>query len=78
VTPAGPSSSMNAFVQFTERFGNMISRILLTVLYYGLLGPFAVFYRLFADPLHLRKRRDGNWTAWTTHNDTLPAARKQD
>lgn len=69
---------MNALVQFTERFGNMLSRILLTVLYYGLLGPFAVFYRLVADPLHLRKQRDGNWTAWVSHNDTLSAARKQD
>ena len=69
---------MNALIQFTERFGSMLSRILLTVLYFGLLGPFAIFYRLVADPLHVRRRRDGNWTAWTPTNETLAAARKQD
>ena len=69
---------MQALIQFTERFGSMLSRILLTVLYFVLLGPFAIVYRIFADPLHIRRRKDGNWTAWMTKNDTLKAARKQD
>jgi hypothetical protein len=69
---------MNALIQFTERFGSMLSRILLTVLYFVLLGPFAVFYRLVADPLHLRKRPRGNWSEWVPTNETLVAARKQD
>ena len=69
---------MNALIQFTERFGSMLSRILLTVLYFVLLGPFAIFYRLFADPLHVRRRapratgRPGRST-----NDTLQAARAE-
>lgn len=69
---------MKALVQFSERFGHMLSRVLLTLLYYLVLGPFALLYRLFADPLHVRRRKNGNWTRWTTHNDTLPLARKQD
>jgi hypothetical protein len=56
----------------------MLSRALLLVLYFLLLGPFAIFYRLVADPLHLKKRRQGNWTPWTSRNDTLAAGRKQD
>ena len=67
-----------AFLQSTERFGNMLSRTLLTLLYFGLLGPFAILYRLIADPLHIKKQRGGNWTAWQSQNDTLKAARKQD
>jgi hypothetical protein len=67
-----------AFLQLSERFGNMLSRGLLTLLYIVLLGPFALLYRLVADPLHLRRRRGGNWTAWTTRNDTLATARRQD
>ena len=67
-----------ALLRASERFGSLLSRILLTVLYFGVLGPFALVYRLFADPLHLRRRKDGNWTAWTTHNDTLALARRQD
>jgi hypothetical protein len=67
-----------AFIEFSERFGNMLSRALLTVLYFALLGPFALVYRLVADPLHLRRRKRGNWTPWTASNDTLRAARRQD
>lgn len=67
-----------ALLEFSERFGSMLSRILLTVLYFGVLGPFAVVYRLVADPLHLRRRKHGNWTAWKTKNDTLTLARRQD
>jgi len=68
---------MKALVEFSERFGNMLSRLLLTLLYYLVLGPFALVYRWVADPLHLR-RRQGNWTPWDHRNDTLRAARKQD
>ena len=69
---------MKALLVVSERFGNMLSRALLTVLYFGLLGPFAVLYRLVADPLHTRPRPRGNWTAWEPRNDTLAAARRQD
>ena len=69
---------MKRLIQFTERFGSMLSRILLTVLYYVVLGPFAILYQRLADPLHMRPRRRGNWTAWDHHNDNLRAARRQD
>ena len=61
----------NVLLQASERFGHMLSRTLLTVLYYGVLGPFAVVYRVVADPLHLRRRAAGNWSPWTGRNDTL-------
>jgi hypothetical protein len=67
---------MKALLHFTERFGSMLSRLLLTVLYFGLLGPFALLYRLFADPLRLRPR-ESNWVAWKRTNETLRAARRQ-
>ena len=69
---------MKGLIEFSERFGSMLSRILLTVLYYAALGPFAIFYQIAADPLHLRRRPGGNWTPWQSSNDTLPAARRQD
>lgn len=67
-----------ALLRFSERFGQMLSRTLLTVLYFALLGPFALLYQLVADPLHLRRQRAGNWTGWTGNNDTLARARRQD
>jgi hypothetical protein len=67
---------MQGLIRFTERFGSMLSRLLLTVLYFALLGPFALLYRLFADPLH-RRPRASNWVEWKSGNETLRAARKQ-
>ncbi len=67
-----------ALIEFTERFGSMLSRTFLTVLYYVFLGPFALVYQLFADPLHLRRRPSGNWSTWERRNENLAAARRQD
>ena len=69
---------MKAIIQFTERFGSMLSRALLTALYYLVLGHFALVYRVFADPLHLRRHPLGNWSAWEETNSSLKAARRQD
>jgi hypothetical protein len=68
---------MKALLHFSERFGSMLSRVLLTVLYFALLGPFALVYRLFADPLRLRRPNATNWVTWRRANETLPAARRQ-
>ena len=67
---------MKALLHFSERFGSMLSRVLLTVLYFGLLGPFALVYRLVADPLRLR-RPGSNWIGWQSTNETVRAARRQ-
>jgi hypothetical protein len=76
--PAARPGLVAELRRFSERFGNMLSRALLTLLYFLLLGPFAILYRAFADPLHIKRRRDGNWSAWTSRNDDLSRARKQD
>ena len=69
---------MQAFIQFTERFGNMLSRIFLTLIYFVVLGPFALLYQLAADPLRIRRPKDGNWARWEESNSNLGAARRQD
>ncbi|MEC7232017.1 MAG: hypothetical protein VXZ39_07820 [Planctomycetota bacterium] len=70
---------MESLLQFTERFGSMLSRLLLTVLYYFVLGPAALVYRAVADPLRLTRPKDGsNWIPWTSANETLQRARRQD
>jgi len=69
---------MQAFLKFSERFGSMLSRVFLTVLYFLVLGPFALVYQLVADPLHLRRQARGNWWTWEADNETVKAARRQD
>ncbi len=75
-TPFPPP--MKGLLEFSERFGNLLSRILLTVLYYVVLGPFALLYQCFADPLRLRRPAKSNWTDWDRPDSSLNAARKQD
>ena len=69
---------MKALLVFSERFGSMVSRIFLMLLYFLVLGPFAIFYRLVADPLRTSRPKGGNWRAWESNNETLRAARRQD
>ena len=69
---------LRALLQFSERFGNMLSRVFLTLLYFLVLGPFAIFYRLVADPLRISRPTGGNWWDWDARNETVRAARKQD
>jgi len=77
--PMEPQPSLlKTLLTFSERFGQLLSRILLTGLYFGLLGPVALIYQRLADPLHLRRRPAGNWTAWEDHGTDLKAARRQD
>ena len=46
--------------------------MLLTVLYFGVLGPFALVYQRLCDPLHLKRRRAGNWTRFRAPTRTSP------
>ncbi len=70
---------MQSLIQFTERFGSMLSRVLLSGLYYLVLGPVALVYQRVADPLRLKRPQNGtNWTTWKGTNDTLSRARRQD
>ena len=70
---------MPSMIQFTERLGRMLSRMLLSGLYYLVLGPVALVYQRVADPLRLQRPAGGtNWADWTGTNDTLRRARRQD
>ncbi len=69
---------MKGLIEFTERFGNLLSRTLLTLLYFFVLGPFALVYQLVADPLRLRQKHQGRWVEWDRPDASLSTARKQD
>ena len=56
----------------------MVSRIFLTLVYFVILGPFALVYQLVADPLRLARPTRGNWWGWVADNETLAEARRQD
>jgi hypothetical protein len=55
-----------SFTAFVERFGEAIASVVLTLVYFLVLGPLALVARLFRDPLGLRRGPDDSaWQPWT-------------
>ncbi|MBU0755954.1 MAG: hypothetical protein KJ645_12495 [Planctomycetes bacterium] len=48
-------------VRFSERFGHMLSRLLLTILYFVFVTPAGIFITLFCDPLRIKRSANSNW-----------------
>jgi hypothetical protein len=69
---------MQRLGRFTERFGHMMSRIVLTVLYVVLVAPAGLVVALLADPLAIKRWRGSSWTPWKQDNESLERARRQD
>ncbi|MFN0207005.1 MAG: hypothetical protein ACKVS6_11950 [Planctomycetota bacterium] len=75
--PPPPASPLGHMMRFLERFGHMMSRIILSVLYIILVAPPGIVYALFLDPLRIKKRPVSNWVPYHTNNTTIEAARRQ-
>jgi hypothetical protein len=65
-------------LHFLERFGNVVGRTLMTVIYFVAVAPVAVFYRLLTDVLLIRKPPQSTYRPWNAVNETLEDARRQD
>ncbi len=81
VEPTAPpekASLKRQFAVFTERFGHLMSRIVLTVLYVVLVAPAGLVVALLGDPLRIKRWRGSSWAPWTQDNDSLARARRQD
>jgi hypothetical protein len=63
---------------FFERFGHLMSRILLTFLYVVLVAPAGLLMAAFGDPLRIRRYRGTSWVEWQHTNESLEQARRQD
>ncbi len=44
-----------------HKIGDFQARVMLSLFYFVLLGPFALAFRLFSDPLQLRPGNHGGW-----------------
>ena len=77
--PAKPRPGFKeSFFLFSERFGHMMSRILLTVLYIVLVAPAGVVMTLLGDALQIKRYRGTSWNPWEHDNESLEQARRQD
>jgi hypothetical protein len=62
---------------FLARFGEVMGRLVLGVVYFGLLGPVALFVRLFSDPLRRRRPKDSAFLPRESEADTRRDAGRQ-
>ncbi len=77
--PAPPSPSFFQSVTiFLERFGNVVGRTLMTVIYFVAVAPVAIFYQLFTDKLMIRKPPTSTYVPWSQVNETIEDAQRQD
>lgn len=65
-------------LDFLERFGNVVGRFLLTVVYIVAVAPVAIIYSVFADALMTKTQPKSTFVPWQSINDTLEDARRQD
>lgn len=60
-----------------QRIGDFQARVILTVLYILLLGPFALFLRLLKDPLRIKRTPGSLWIPKSSEPASLETARRQ-
>lgn len=71
------SKAWRRWLKAAEILGNIQMVILLSLIYWTLLFPLAVPFRLFADPLALRDPRRARWITRHQVTDILQSMRKQ-
>ena len=67
----------NAFVAVAKRIGQVQAWLILSVLYFVLMAPVALFFKLTADPLRLRRGRQSAWCQRFQPPDWLEWAKQQ-
>ena len=64
--------------RFAQKIGDFQARVILTILYYIVLGLAGVFVRLLRDPLHMKRQpRASAWVPKPLEHVNLETARRQ-
>ena len=63
---------------FAEHFGNFMSGIILTILYFTVMLPYGLALRLFMDPLAIKSKTQGsNWKPLSEKSPKIESYQKQ-
>jgi hypothetical protein len=65
------------WTRLVQRVGALQARVVLTLLYFVVVAPFAVGLKLRSDPLRIGRVPGSNWTVRTGEPAGLPGARQQ-
>ena len=70
-------AALAIFKMIGLKIGDIQARILLTLLYFAMFGPFAIAVRLRSDPLGLKHGMSRGWRPITDAQTAMEEARKQ-
>jgi hypothetical protein len=65
-----------AWKRIGQFIGDQIGRIILTILYFTLIAPFALGVRIWKDPLAIRPIHRAAWLERETNDNTLTDSRR--
>lgn len=68
-------SGWSKWLAFGRAVGNVVGRVVMTILFFTIVAPFGLGVRLFGDPLRLKKA-EPRWLERPTRQDTLQDARR--
>ena len=68
-------SGWSKWLAFGRAAGNVVGRVVMTILYFTIVAPFGLGVRLFGDPLRLRKTKPC-WIERESSSPTLEDARR--
>jgi hypothetical protein len=85
IFPIGDSSPQRRWIRslwtpvkaLLEKVGYLQSQLVLVLLYFLVVSPFALFLKVSRDPLRMKRGSGSNWIAYQSHLSDLRAARKQ-
>jgi hypothetical protein len=66
-----------SIARFLQHFGEVMGNLILALLYFFLLGPVAILYRLASDPLRTRRPSGSAFLPWRKENETIAEAHRQ-
>ena len=70
-------AALAIFKMIGLKIGDIQARILLTLLYFAIFGPFAIAVRLRSDPLGLKHGTSRGWRPITDAQTAMEEARRQ-
>jgi len=65
-------------LHFLERFGNVVGRTMMTLIYFVVVAPVALVYQLCTDALLVKRPPASTYREWSSINETVEDARRQD
>lgn len=71
------SKVWDTWKRFGRFMGNIVTRIVLTILYFTVFVPFGVGATLFTDPLHIKGEREESWNTRETGDKSLEEVARQ-